>query len=127
MLNPNNADAIRDDPTIRRCIGFARRWGFGSVDVVNLFAYRTVDPRRLARLRDPIGPENDRHLARALRDADLVVCAWGATPLAHARAAGLRKLLARRATLCLGRTKRGAPRHPLYLRADTALRPFSGW
>lgn len=126
MLNPNTADAVRDDPTIRRCIGFARRWGFASVDVVNLFAYRTVDPRELARVADPVGPDNDLHITRAVRRADLVVCAWGATRLARERGARVAALVAQREVRCLGRTKAGAPRHPLYLRADTALRRFSG-
>ncbi|MDE3112519.1 MAG: DUF1643 domain-containing protein [Chloroflexota bacterium] len=127
MLNPNTADAVRDDPTIRRCVGFARRWGCGSLDVVNLFAYRTVDPRVLARVADPVGPENDRHLARAIRGADLVVYAWGAFPLARERAERLAATLGGTPALCLGLTRTGAPRHPLYLRADTALRPISGW
>lgn len=126
MLNPNAADATVDDPTIRRCVGFARRWGYGAVDVVNLFAYRCVDPRELARVADPVGPENDRHIARAVRGADLVVCAWGATAVARRRAPGVAALLAGRPVRCLGRTAAGAPRHPLYLRGDTALRRFSG-
>src|SRR5438477_3912707 len=118
MLNPNNADARTDDPTIRRCVGFARRWAFGSVDVVNLFGYRTSDPRDLMRVRDPVGPENDRHLRSALRAADAVVCAWGASPAAGPRARALAGLLDGRDLRCLGRTLSGAPRHPLYLRAD---------
>lgn len=127
MLDPNTADAVRDDPTIRRCVGFARRWGFGSLEVVNLFAFCAPDPRTLTRADDPVGPENDRHITGALRRADLVVCAWGATPLARARAVEVVPLFAGRRARCLGLTKRGAPRHPLYLRADTALRAFSGW
>lgn len=126
MLNPNAADGSTDDPTIRRCVRFARRWGFRSMDVVNLFAYRTRDPRILARVADPIGRDNDRHLRRASARADLVVCAWGATPLARRRAAAVGRLLGRRAARCLGRTKAGAPRHPLYLRRDERLVRFSG-
>lgn len=126
MLNPNNADAVRDDPTIRRCVGFARRWGFGSLDVVNLFGYRAVDPRVLGRVADPVGPDNDRHLARAVRRADLVVCAWGASRVARKRAAEVARILRVADVRCLGLTKAGAPCHPLYLRGDAALRPFSG-
>jgi hypothetical protein len=126
MLNPNNADARTDDPTIRRCVGFARRWAFGSVDVVNLFGYRTADPRELLRVEDPVGPENDRHLRHAVRRADLVVCAWGATSVAALRAGELDGLFDGRDLRCLGRTLSGAPRHPLYLRGDTRLRRFSG-
>ena len=127
MLNPNRADASTDDPTIRRCVGFARRWAYGSVDVVNLFGYRTRDPHDLLRVADPVGPDNDRHLARAIDAADFVVCAWGASRVAQRRASDARGLLARRDLRCLGRTRSGAPRHPLYLRADTRLRRFSGW
>jgi hypothetical protein len=127
MLNPNNADATRDDPTIRRCVSFARRWSFGSVDVVNLFGYRTRDPRDLARVLDPVGPGNDRHLRKAVRSADLVVCAWGASRAASGRWQAMADLLDGRPLCCLGRTQSGAPRHPLYLRAQTRRRRFSGW
>lgn len=127
MLNPNTADAVNDDPSIRRCVGFARRWGFRSADVVNLFAYRTRDPRELARAADPVGPENDRYVRQAVARAELVVCAWGATTLARGRAAAFRDALAGRPAQCLGRTKAGAPRHPLYLRTSTPRARFSGW
>ena len=127
MLNPNRADATSDDPTIRRCISFARRWACGSVEVVNLFGYRTRDPRDLLRVADPVGPDNDRHLLDAISAADLVVCAWGGSRAAARRAGRARDLLGRRELRCLGRTLSGAPRHPLYLRADTRLRRFSGW
>jgi hypothetical protein len=125
MLNPSTADAARDDPTIRRCVGFARAWGFGSLEVVNLFALRTPQPRDLVGAADPVGPENGRHVARALGRADLVVAAWGGAALARAsdplgRYAGVATLR------CLGRTRSGAPRHPLYLRASTRLVPFGG-
>ena len=127
MLNPNRADARTDDPTIRRCVSFARRWGFGAVEVVNLFGYRTRDPRDLLRVADPIGADNDRHLKEAVGAADLVVCAWGASRAAARRASETRDLFGAREVRCLGRTLSGAPRHPLYLRRDTRLRRFSGW
>jgi hypothetical protein len=126
MLDPNTADATKDDPTIRRCVGFARRWGFGSLVVVNLFGLCARHPRELARATDPVGPQNDRHVRRAVRSADLVVCAWGALPLARARARELDGAFGGPRLRCLGLTKMGAPRHPLYLRSDTRLRPFSG-
>lgn len=113
MLNPSTADARRDDPTIRRCIGFARAWGFGGVDVVNLFAYRATDPRELLRVADPVGPRNSRHIQRAGLGAALVVIAWGAHPSA-ARSAPISLPRAR----CLGLTRTGQPRHPLYLGRD---------
>jgi hypothetical protein len=119
MLNPSTADADRDDPTIRRCIGFARAWGFGRLDVVNLFAFRTALPGRLRGSRDPVGPDNDRHIARAARDADAIVAAWGVHGALLRRDRAVLDLLADRPLLCLGRTRAGHPRHPLYLRAAT--------
>lgn len=114
MLNPSTADARRDDPTIRRCVGFARTWGFGGVEVVNLYAFRATEPRRLRDVVDPVGPDNERHVMRAIRRARLVVLAWGA----HAEAT---RLLSLRRARCLGLTKAGQPRHPLYLRRDSPL------
>lgn len=81
MLNPSTADADLDDPTIRRCIGFARAWGFSAIEVVNLFALRATNPRELGRSADPIGPDNDRHLSEAGRAAELRIAAWGHRPL----------------------------------------------
>lgn len=126
MLNPSSADGIRDDATIRRCIGFARRWGYGAVEVLNLFGYRTADPRELAGAPDPVGPRNDRYLERDLRRAAAVVCAWGAAPLARTRTDVALALLRGRGAYCLGLTRGGMPRHPLYLRASTHLVPFNG-
>jgi hypothetical protein len=113
MLNPNLADAERDDPTIRRAIGFAKAWGFGELVVVNLFAWRCRDPRDLARVPDPIGPDNDAHLADLPPD---VVVAWGNHGALRGRGADILRRLGQVA--CLGRTKSGHPRHPLYIRAD---------
>jgi len=119
MLNPSTADAARDDPTIRRCMGFARRWGFGVLHVVNLFAFRTSHVRQLRPAADPIGPGNDRSIVRALRCADAVLAAWGR----HGRWRGrdeavLARLAGRAGVYCLGLTTSGDPRHPLYVRAD---------
>ncbi len=123
MLNPSVADAARDDPTLRRCLGFARAWGFGALDVCNLFAYRTTDPAALASARDPVGPRNDRYLARAFGRATLVVAAWGAGGVLGGRA-GEVAAAARCELRCLGLTKGGQPRHPLYVRAATPLVAF---
>ena len=123
MLNPSTADERRDDPTIRRCVGFARRWGFGGVEIVNLFALRASDPRVLRRAGDPVGAANDRHIARAAARATLVVLAWGACGRLRGRSAEIRARLSRPAPRCLGLTRSGEPRHPLYLRADARLVP----
>ena len=121
-LNPSTADESRDDPTIRRCIGFARRWGFARLEVLNLFAFRTAKPAALLAADDPVGPENDSTIAEVLGGADLVICAWGAFPNSG-RAADVLPLVA--APHCLGTTKNGSPRHPLYLPASTEPRRWS--
>lgn len=107
---------------MRRCIGFARSWGYGGLEVVNLFAYRATDPRALRRAGDPVGPQNRRHIAAAIANARLVIAAWGAD--ATARDAATRMgALSRRELRCLGLTRSGAPRHPLYVRATARPRP----
>jgi hypothetical protein len=129
MLNPSAADETDDDPTIRRCLGFARSWGYPALEVVNLFAWRTHEPRRLLGAIDPVGPANDDAVRRAAGRAGLIVCAWGASlqapgSLARDRAARTMAMLAGRDAVCLGMTKGGHPRHPLYVRGDAQARPF---
>lgn len=127
MLNPSTADASEDDPTIRRCVGFAKREGCGRVEVVNLYALRATDPTTLARHPFPHGPEEPRHTAEAIREATgPVICAWGADPSAREAVSGMLALIkaAGHAPMCLGVTKAGAPRHPLYLKADAPLIPY---
>jgi hypothetical protein len=118
MLNPSTADAVRDDPTIRRCIGFARAWGFAHLVVTNLFALRTPEPRRLALASDPVGPENDRHLVERARGADRVICAWGIHGRLAGRDAHVVTLLDGVRLEHLGLTRAGQPRHPLYLKGN---------
>ena len=118
-LNPSTADAEQDDPTVRRCIGFAKEWGFGGIEVANLFAFRATDPGKLLTAADPVGPDNDAWLARLRSGSPAAVAAWGAHPLARTRANALGSSL--RPLASLGVTKDGAPRHPLYVRKDTPL------
>ena len=130
MLNPSTADAAQDDPTIRRCIGFARAWGFAGVEIVNLFALRSTDPRALRRSCDPCGSDNDAHVRVAARRAHLMVLAWGMRGSLLGRDREVLELLSRSRTrlLALGWTRSGQPRHPLYLRRDArprALRSVS--
>jgi hypothetical protein len=122
-LNPSTADAECDDPTIRRCIGFARDWGYGSLLVGNLFAYRATHPRVLKSVADPIGPRNDSWLRNLVRQADFVVAAWGIHGSLHSR--DMQVLAAVSDVHCLGVTKAGYPRHPLYLSATSMLYSFS--
>lgn len=124
MLNPSTADAAEDDPTIRRCIGFSKRDGFGSLTVVNLYAYRATDPKALFAVADPEGPENWWHIQRAVRSSDAVVFAWGAIQGPTDRHVWHGGALIP-SPLCLGVTKAGHPRHPLYVRGDQPLIPFA--
>ena len=119
-LNPSTADQHVDDATLRRCIRFATAWGFGQVTVANLFAFRTPSPRALRRARDPIGPRNDAWLRRLIGGAEEVVAAWGNHGSYLARDRTVLAMLER--PKCLGVSRRGLPKHPLYLRATTTLR-----
>lgn len=116
-LNPSTADETADDPTIRRCIGFARAWGFGSLLMANLFAFRATDPQEMMAVSDPVGLLNDVAILDSASKSDLVLAAWGAHGGYRNRNAEVCRLIP--AMVCLGRTKAGHPRHPLYVRADT--------
>ncbi|WP_261353355.1 DUF1643 domain-containing protein [Telmatocola sphagniphila] len=117
MLNPSLADETVDDPTVRRCIGFARTWGFGSLSVANLFAFRTPHPSILKTHPQPVGRFNDRWLMELQQRADLVVAAWGNHGVHQGRAEKVRSLL--KAPCILGLTKLGQPMHPLYAPGKT--------
>ena len=124
LLNPSTADAVRNDPTVTRCIGFARRWGFRRLLVTNAFALRATDPAALRQAPDPVGPQNDRYLVRTARRADRVVCGWGIHGALNNRESEVLALLRARRLEHLGLTQDGRPRHPLYLRAETAPQPY---
>ena len=126
MLNPSKADEERNDPTIRRCIGFARSWGFGILEVVNLFALMSTYPKALLKADDPVGPDNDATICAALESADTVVLAWGNHGLDHEKRVAEVTTMAWKADrpCCLGMTVKGAPRHPLRLPKTSTLEPF---
>ncbi|MEX0803603.1 MAG: DUF1643 domain-containing protein [Candidatus Binatia bacterium] len=121
-LNPSTADDKSDDPTVRRCIGFAEKWGYGGLVLVNLFAYRATDPAELAKVEDPVGPDNDGWIARQRTRVDCVVSAWGNHGNFMSRDRIVLDCLGK--VQCLGITKTGCPRHPLYLSATTRLRTY---
>jgi hypothetical protein len=118
-LNPSTADEVNDDPTVRRCIGFARRWGFGGMYMLNVFAYRSTNPRALTTAADPVGPRNDATLARICRRCDMVVACWGTWGRLFDRGQAAIELLGDMPVHCLGTTRGGHPKHPLYLRLTT--------
>jgi len=129
MLNPSTADAVRDDPTIRRVIGFANALGSGAVEVVNLFAMRATNPHAMLAADDPVGPKNDEYLTSALDRARgegrFVLAAWGNHGGRRSRDFHvLHKLGDGVEWRCLGRTHRGFPRHPLYVSKAQVMVPF---
>jgi len=120
MLNPSTADETADDPTIRRCLDYAKRWGYGTLVVGNLFALRATDPSELTDHDAPIGPENDSHLQEICDEAEKVVVAWGTNGTVEGREREVAVLLD--ADLyALNTTKDGHPNHPLYQPKDAEL------
>jgi hypothetical protein len=126
LLNPSTADASRNDGTIRRCLAFARELGCGALEVVNLFAFRAVNPRLLRHVSDPVGAGNDAAIRGAAADADLIVLGWGCHGAYLGRDARVRELLSHYPLYAYGLTRDGHPRHPLYIRRDSALCGVSG-
>ena len=119
LLNPSTADEKRDDPTNRRAINFVKRWGGGSCIFVNLFAFRTPLPAEMKKAADPIGPENDSYILAQAQMASKIICGWGTHGEWKNRGRDVMRLLEGFDRYTLGLTKRGHPKHPLYLRADT--------
>jgi len=116
-LNPSTADETRDDPTIRRCIAFAKQWGYGALCMVNLFAFRATNPLELRVAVDPIGPENELYISAAYVQSHIAIAAWGNHGSLKGRAAWATEKME---LYCLGRNKNGSPKHPLYV-PGTAL------
>lgn len=124
MLNPSTADASIDDPTSRRCIRFAKDWGFGSLEVVNLFAYRATKPDELKKCSDPIGPDNDIYIRRAALQTDKIITAWGTKGALLERNRSVMEILYSFRTYCLDISKDGHPKHPLYVAGDCRPRLY---
>ena len=126
MLNPSTADATLDDATIRSCVRLLNGQGYGSMEVVNCFAWRATDPKELFSAIDPIGANNDNVIEGAVSRCDVAICAWGAHQMAgNRRAAIINAVRAQRpAVYCFGTTKHGAPKHPLYIKSGTPLETF---
>jgi hypothetical protein len=121
MLNPSTADAFTLDPTNRRCVGFARSWGFGGLVTTNIFAFRSTDPKGLRAAADPVGEENDRAILDAAQSADLVIAAWGTHRelLGRGQQVGAMLTESEVELKALRLTKAGHPGHPLYVSADS--------
>lgn len=115
-LNPSTADENKDDPTIRRCVGFAKAWEYDALCMMNLFAYRATDPRIMKSKDRPVGDENDKYISQICKSAGLVIAAWGVNGTFLGRNDEVRALVD--GLQCLGKTKDGHPRHPLYVRGN---------
>lgn len=123
MLNPSTADANEDDPTLRRCVGFARAWGYAGLSIVNLYAYRATNPAELWRTSDPVGPDNDTYLRTAGVSGDLLVAAWGGNAKSQ-RVQEVVSLPGFERINYLRLTQAGQPSHPLYLPKDLTPTPW---
>lgn len=129
MCNPSTADGEEDDPTIRRCVNFARDRGFTGMRVLNLFGYRATSPKALREAEDPVGAENDEYF-NGLGVGSSVCLAWGnpgeEVQGFEGRPLEIVRLLLSRGVepFCLGQTKKGAPMHPLYRPRDTDFVPY---
>lgn len=122
-LNPSTADETQDDPTIRRCVRFAQDWGYAGLVMVNLFAWRATDPQDMKRALDPAGPLNDQYLLLAQQECHKMVAAWGTHGVHLGRDREVVALLRNLETLDW--SKDGHPKHPLYIAADTPLKPYA--
>lgn len=117
-LNPSTADESQDDPTVKRCMRFARSWGLGGLVMLNIFAIRATDPQEMKRAPCPIGEDNDEAICWVAHSCGLMVCSWGNHGDHLGRSAAVIRLLRRQcgcAIWDLGLTKKGHPKHPLYL------------
>jgi hypothetical protein len=117
MLNPSTADEMHNDPTVERCERRAREWGYGGLVVLNIFAYRSTDPKALYSLDDPVGCLNDKAIRIMTESAGLVVCGWGTHGKLHGRGERVLSLLrACGATpYALQLNGDNSPKHPLYV------------
>lgn len=122
-LNPSTADERNDDPTIRRCIGYAKDWGYNKFVMMNIFALVSTDPKALVNATHPMQKENNKYLIKQGEQADIIIAAWGTFPEAKKRGAEVAKMFEGKLH-CLKKTKHGYPSHPLYLRKDLEPIPY---
>ncbi len=115
-LNPSTADEVKNDPTIIRCINFAKSWGYGGICMANLFAYRATNPNEMKLQSDPVGVDNDDWLVKLAKDAGIVIAAWGNNGSYLNRSNVVIKMLPNLHYLKMN--KSGEPAHPLYLKAE---------
>ena len=128
MLNPSVGNVEQTDPTLVRCLQYAKLWGYDGLKVVNLFAYIATDPEKLNEVLDPVGPENDDYIRYAAENSDTVILAWGECLSTHAAKQRMDEtfaLVQHKKPCCLKVTAHGNyPRHPLYLSKDLQPIPY---
>ena len=112
-LNPSIADENVDDPTVTRCINFAKDWGYGTLLMANLFAYRSTYPKEIYLIDDPIGKDNDYYLLECVKQSDLIIACWGNNGTYMGREKIIKELVPN--LYCLQKNKNGTPHHPLRL------------
>ncbi|QOJ19522.1 MAG: DUF1643 domain-containing protein [Gammaproteobacteria bacterium] len=112
-LNPSTADEVQNDPTVRRCINYAKGWGYDGMYMANIFAFRATDPAVMKAHHEPVGRENDHYLQQMAQSSSVIVAAWGTHGAHLGRGDEVKKLI--RGLHCLRLTKDGHPGHPLYL------------
>ena len=122
-LNPSTANEEADDPTIRRCVNYAKDWGYGGFMMVNLFAYRTTLPSNLKKVKYPVGSENDKYIVTLSKKADITVAVWGNNGNLYSRDKQVLSLVPN--LKCLKVNKSGQPAHPLYLKKGLKLTKFA--
>ena len=117
-LNPSKADAVRDDLTITKCVGFAKRWGYGGICMLNLFAFRATNPLEMLAAKDPVGPRNEASFSYYRTRVGLIVAAWGGLDRKYREGVQWTVRIEKTVELinkpiyCLGCTQEGQPRHP---------------
>jgi len=116
-LNPSTADETEDDPTIRRCIGFAKSWGYSGLLMMNAFAFRATNPKVMMAAADPVGPSNDEAFGYRRKQVGLIVAAWGNHCSKERELEVLQSI--NEPVYCLGTNQSGSPKHPLYIKAST--------
>lgn len=127
MLNPSTADEYKLDPTVTRCKSFSIKWGYGSFHVANIFALRATDPKELQKHENPVGSDNNKWIDKLSARADRVMVAWGADKMVRETMRYVNVLeiiLKHKKPYCLGKTKEGYPRHPLYVSSGQAPELF---
>lgn len=127
-LNPSTADEVADDNTIRRCVGFAREWGFKAFCMTNIFSVRSTDPAGILEFPgDPIGTDNDMWIMRVADAAERIVAGWGNHGVIQNRGNEVALMLEEEheaKLFCFGLTKEHQPKHPLYIKGAAQLIPF---